>query len=98
MDDRDEMRELLRSVLDVREWLARLDTKLDYMADVKDTAEEALTLARKVESRTEENSRDIEEIKAEIIRTKEDGKRNWHVLIGMGSSFIVAILIYFLTK
>ena len=98
MQEKGGLHELIRSVIDVREWLARLDAKLDNMADIKETAENAQEIARQAKSLSEENARGIEEIKAEIIRTKDDSKRNWHVLIGMGTTFIVSILIYFLTK
>ncbi|MCR8939861.1 hemolysin XhlA family protein [Brevibacillus laterosporus] len=76
---------------DVRERMVRVEEKVDHLSrdrekldQVNDKAREALALAQ-------ENARDIAEIKA-------DSRRSWGVIIGMGTSFIGSILIYFLTK
>jgi hypothetical protein len=87
----DEIRELLKSVMDVREWLARLDTKLDTLTDVKETAETAKETADKALAKAEENERNIK-------RIAESNTRSWHVLLGMGTTFIVSILIYLITN
>jgi DNA mismatch repair ATPase MutS len=87
----DEIRELLKSVMDVREWLARLDTKLDTLTDVKETAESARETAEKALAKAEENERNLQ-------RIAESNNRSWHVLVGMGATFIVSILIYLITK
>jgi hypothetical protein len=65
MPEKDELiTELLKQALDIREWLARLDTKIDQLneikrdvADANRTAEQALSMARA-------NKEAIAEIKA----------------------------------
>jgi hypothetical protein len=87
----DDMKEIRTQLADVREWLVRLDTKLDGMTDVKKTADAANERSREALALAQENARDIAEIKA-------DDRRKWGVIIGMGTSFIGSILIYFLTR
>jgi hypothetical protein len=65
MPEKDELiTELLKQALDIREWLARLDTKIDQLNEIKRdvadagrTADEALSLSRA-------NKEAIAEIKA----------------------------------
>lgn len=85
------MKELMKQLMDVREWLVKLDTKLDHMQSVKETAEEAHEKASRALALAEENARDIAEVKT-------SNSRSWQVITGMGATFIVSILIYFLTK
>lgn len=87
----DDMRELMKQVMDVREWLVKLDTKLDHLQSVRETADEAHAIATKALALAEENARDITEVKV-------SNSRSWQVIVGMGSTFIVSILLYFLTK
>ncbi|MCG5252637.1 hemolysin XhlA family protein [Brevibacillus agri] len=87
----DDMKEIRTQLADVREWLVRLDTKLDGMADVKKTADAANERAREALALAQENARDIAEIKT-------DDRRKWGAIGGMAASFIVSILIYFLTR
>lgn len=87
----DDMKEIRTQLADVREWLVRLDTKLDGMADVKKTADAANERSREALALAQENARDIAEIKA-------DDRRKWGAIGGMAASFIVSILIYFLTR
>jgi len=56
-------RELNDKISDIREWLVRIDTKMDHMADIKRTADEANVKADKAVSMSEENAKDIEGIK-----------------------------------
>jgi tRNA A22 N-methylase len=84
----DDLRSLVQ---DVRERMVRIETKLDQMADVKATADAANERAREALALAQENARNIAEIKA-------DDRRKWGVIVGMGTTFIVSILIYFLTR
>ncbi|MGG4453230.1 hemolysin XhlA family protein [Brevibacillus porteri] len=87
----DDMKEIRAQLAEVREWLTKLDGKLDGMTDIKRTAESANDRSRDALALAQENARDIAEIKA-------DDKRKWQVITGMGASFVVSILIYLLTK
>ncbi|MGE7271337.1 hemolysin XhlA family protein [Brevibacillus panacihumi] len=76
---------------DVRERMVRVEEKVDHLARDRERAERAYDIAREARAKSDENARAIAEIKA-------DDKRKWGVIVGMGTSFIGAILIYFLTK
>ncbi|RVT57414.1 hemolysin XhlA family protein [Niallia taxi] len=51
-------------IAEIREWLVRLDTKLDYMHDVKRTAESADDKATEALSLAQKNHDDIRDMKA----------------------------------
>lgn len=51
-------------IAEIREWLVRLDTKLDYMHDVKRTAESAEDKATEALSIAQKNRDDIRDMKA----------------------------------
>lgn len=87
----DDVRELIQQTMDIREQLARLDTKLDRLEDVKMTADAANERSRDALALAQENARDIAEIKA-------DDRRKWGAIGGMAASFIVSVLVYLLTK
>jgi hypothetical protein len=87
----DEIRELLKSLMDVREWLARLDAKLDQLADVKDAAEQAGKTADRALALAEENARDIAELKAESARNRQ-------LIYGTLATVIAGVLVYLLTQ
>ncbi|MGN2662184.1 holin [Bacillus stratosphericus] len=53
-----------RDIAELREWLVRIDTKVDYLHDVKHTAEEADAKANKALALGEENRKDIRDMKA----------------------------------
>lgn len=76
---------------DVRERMVRVEEKVDHLARDRERAEKAYETARDAMALAQENARNISEIKA-------DDKRKWGVIIGMGTSFIGTILVYFLTK
>jgi hypothetical protein len=87
----DEIRELIKSLMDVREWLARLDAKLDHLADVKDMAEQAGKTADRALALAEENARDVAELKAESVRNRQ-------LIYGTLATVIAGVLVYFLTN
>jgi D-serine deaminase-like pyridoxal phosphate-dependent protein len=94
----DEIRELLKSLMDVREWLARLDEKLERVSDVKYTADQALKVADEADKKSdraiamsEENARDIAELKAESARNRQ-------ILYGALATVVAGVLVYFLTN
>lgn len=56
-------RELNEKIADIREWLVRIDTKMDMMNEVKHTAERAEQKADKALMQSVDNEKDIEGIK-----------------------------------
>lgn len=78
-------------VQDVRERLVRIETNLEQIIRDRERIDRADETARDALALASENARAIAEIKA-------DDRRKWGVIIGMGTSFIGSILIYFLTK
>lgn len=56
-------RELNEKIADIREWLVRIDTKVDFFNDVKHTAERAEAKADKAHQKAEDNEKSIEGIK-----------------------------------
>ena len=56
--------EINEKIAEIREWLVRLDTKLDYMHDVKRTAESAEDKATEALSVAQKNRDDIRDMKA----------------------------------
>jgi hypothetical protein len=65
-----------RDIAELREWLVRIDTKVDYLNDVKHTAEEADAKADKALAMAEENRNDIRDMKA-------NSKWLWGVFIAL---------------
>ena len=53
-----------RDIAELREWLVRIDTKMDYMSEVKRTADEAKTVADEAKQLSLENREDIRDMKA----------------------------------
>ncbi|ATO51046.1 hemolysin XhlA family protein [Brevibacillus laterosporus] len=76
---------------DVRERMVRVEEKVDHLSRDREKLDQVNDKARDALALAQENARDIAEIKA-------DSRRSWGVIIGMGTSFIGSILIYFLTK
>lgn len=63
-------RELNEKIYEIREWLVRIDTKMDYVSEVKKIAEQADAKAEVAEAKaekalnaSEENAKDIDGIK-----------------------------------
>jgi archaellum component FlaC len=53
-----------RDIAELREWLVRIDTKMDYMSEVKRVADEAKTTAEEAKQLSEANREDIRDMKA----------------------------------
>ncbi|MFL6562437.1 MAG: hemolysin XhlA family protein [Bacillus sp. (in: firmicutes)] len=53
-----------RDIAELREWLVRIDTKMDYMSEVKRVADEADAKADKALAMSEANREDIRDMKA----------------------------------
>jgi hypothetical protein len=87
----DEIRELIKSLMDVREWLIRLDERLDHLSGFKDTAEHAAKTADRALALAEENARDIAELKAESARNRQ-------LIYGTLATVTAGVLVYFLTN
>lgn len=58
-------RELSEKIADIREWLVRIDTKVDYLNEVKRTAEQAEEKASQALTMAQENREDIRDMKAD---------------------------------
>jgi hypothetical protein len=57
-------RELNDKIAEIREWLVRIDTKMDYMSEVKRVADDAKTTADEARQLSLENREDIRDMKA----------------------------------
>jgi hypothetical protein len=55
-------RELNDKISDIREWLVRIDTKVDFFNDVKYTAERAEKKADEALIKSDDNTEDIEKL------------------------------------
>jgi Haemolysin XhlA len=55
-------RELNEKIADIREWLVRIDTKVDYLNEVKHTAEQAEKTADEALALSKENRQDIRDM------------------------------------
>jgi predicted DNA-binding protein with PD1-like motif len=53
-----------RDIAELREWLVRIDTKMDYFSEVKRVADEADAKADKALQLSQENREQIREMKA----------------------------------
>jgi uncharacterized protein YhaN len=56
--------ELNEKIADIREWLVRIDTKVDYLNEVKRKVEDADSKADKALQLSEENRQDIRDMQA----------------------------------
>jgi len=81
----DDVKELIKQAMDIREWLARLDTKLDRLEDVKATAEEANNRAREALALAQENARDVSEMKT-------NDRWKWGAIVTLAASILGAFL------
>ena len=69
---------------EVLQRLTKIETNTEGLNEISGIARSALT-------KSEENSRDIEEI-------KEKQKWTWHTTAGIGVTFVTTFVIYFITK
>ena len=60
-------RELNDKIYEIREWLVRIDTKMDHINGIKRTPEEADHKAEKALNLAEKNAQDIEDIKKTFL-------------------------------
>ncbi len=72
------------------ERLVRMETKIDVFADVRQTADQALTLSNQLHERMGTAERDIKELKAD---TRGSFERIW----GLCSPVLTGLAVYFLT-
>ncbi|PGN53937.1 holin [Priestia megaterium] len=54
--------ELAEKIADIREWLVRIDAKMDVVNETRATAEEARKIANEAKALAQENARDIEQL------------------------------------
>jgi hypothetical protein len=88
-----------RDWMEIREWLVRIDTKVDYLTEVKAKAERAETKADKALQRGDDNAESITELK-NVIRDELNGIKTtskWAIGLTIGSilsaaSIVVAIV------
>jgi len=74
-----------RDIADLREWLVRIDTKVDYLNEVKRTADEAKALAEEAKQMSIDNKEEIREMKSNT-------KWLWGTLIS-AAAIVAAIFI-----
>jgi hypothetical protein len=72
------------------ERLVRMETKIDGIADVRQTADQALTLSNELQQRMGTAERDIKELKAD---TRGSFERIW----ALCSPVLTGLAVYFLT-
>lgn len=72
------------------ERLVRMETKIDVIADVRQTADQALTLSNQLHERMGTAERDIKELKAD---TRGSFERIW----ALCSPVLTGLAVYFLT-
>ena len=58
--------ELAEKIADIREWLVRIDAKMDVVNETRATAEEARKTANEAKALAQENARDIEQLTTTI--------------------------------
>lgn len=82
-------------IADIREWLVRIDTKVDFFNEVKYTAERAESkadtansTANRAESKADENAKDIAEIKA-------NDKYKWSAILTILAMVVSIGIAYF---
>jgi hypothetical protein len=77
-----------RDIAELREWLVRIDTRLDYMSEVKRTAEDAEAKANQALAIAEDNRETIREMKANT-------KWVWGILIAVAGVVLpVAVAVF----
>lgn len=84
-DSNSEINEIKGSIADVREWLVRIDTKVDFLNEVKRTAEDAKSIAEEAKQLSVDNKEDIRDMKA-------NAKWLWTTVIG-GLGIIIPVLV-----
>lgn len=81
-------RELSEKIADIREWLVRIDTKVDFLNEVKHTAEQADAKADEALAIAKDNREDIRDMKA-------DKKWLWGTMLTVAGLVItVAIAVF----
>lgn len=70
-----------RDIAELREWLVRIDTKMDYMSEVKRTADEAKSTADEAKQLSLDNRENIRDMKA-------NGKWLWGFLVTVAGLLI----------
>jgi hypothetical protein len=70
-----------RDIAELREWLVRIDTKMDYMSEVKRVADEAKSTADEAKQLSIDNREDIRDMKANT-------KWVWGVVIAIAGLLI----------
>ncbi len=77
-----------RDIAELREWLVRIDTKVDYLNEVKHTAEEAKVIAEEARQLSVDNREDIRDMKA-------NSKWIWGVMLTVvGMIITVSIAVF----
>ncbi|XOT28957.1 hemolysin XhlA family protein [Bacillus subtilis subsp. subtilis] len=79
--------ELNDKIADIREWLVRIDTKVDFFNEVKTKAERADEKADEALSLAKENRADIADMKANT-------KWIWGVMIGVAGLAISGVALF----
>jgi methyl-accepting chemotaxis protein len=72
-----------RDIAELREWLVRIDTKMDYMSEVKRTADEAKTTADEAKKTADEAKQLSSDNRESIRDMKANTKWVWGTMIAV---------------
>ncbi|KMJ58072.1 holin [Bacillus sp. LL01] len=87
--------ELNEKIADIREWLVRIDTKMDMMSDIKYRAERAEEKADFAEVKASKALSLAEQNRDDIVEMKVNTKWVWGVML-TGLGIIVAVVALFI--
>jgi hypothetical protein len=86
--------ELNEKIADIREWLVRIDTKVDFLNEVKRTAEKAEEKADSADVKASKALALAEENRDDIVEMKANTKWIWGAML-TGATIIIGIVALF---
>ncbi|MFC8958330.1 hemolysin XhlA family protein [Bacillus subtilis] len=86
--------EFREKIADIREWLVRIDTKVDYFNEVKLRADQAYEKADQAEEKAEKALAMSIENQSNITDMKANTKWVWGVMIGVAGLAISGIALF----
>ena len=90
-------RELNEKIADIREWLVRIDTKVDFFNDVKHTADRAEQKADKALLKTDDNTADLADLKQYVDKRVDGLSTTTKWAIGLAVPSIISIVALIVT-
>lgn len=79
-------------LLDVYQRLGGIEAKIDDVKSIRITADNAQTTAYRAEQKSENNAKDIEEIRKDIVDSRKESEANKRWLIGMAVTTALTIV------